>query len=84
MPWEASAPRRVSVRMPNGDVEEVDESAPFAETIQQILRRRAIATALVYVRRVGEVDVRPVEPGDAPATFQGLEEVEIRQYLKAG
>ena len=83
MPWETQE-RQVRIRYPGGE-REVSESANFVETVNQLLRESGTSTAWVFVRRSGESAFREISgPADAPANFSGIEEVEIRTYLKAG
>ena len=83
MPWDTSQERTVRVRFPGG-ARQVRETAPFAATINSLLRESGTATAYVFTRRSGRDDFEEVTPQNAPQNFAGIEEVEIRTYLKAG
>jgi hypothetical protein len=75
--WKADETAVCSVVLPNGTSKRVQSSDPFAETVRRIAKDAGLSKFTVFV------DGHKMNASDAPTTFDGLSEVELKKYDEA-
>lgn len=80
--WSTQEPRKVTVYV-RGMREEVDETAPFADTIKRLAQNRGLASFSVRVTETDGITYEVESPEDAPADFRDIERVDVTAYNKA-